>query len=247
MSFIEVKLESFEGPLDLLYKLIEKNEIDIYDIPISKLTDQYLEYINSFSYDMDSLSEFLVMASTLLEIKSKMLLPKDNNVKQNDEDPREDLVRRLIEYKYFKEISKELKEKAIINADVFYKTPENDIINILTKDNQIDLNEILDGITGEVLLKTFKEVILRKELKTDKVRSGFNSVKKDLFIIEDKIKYIMYIVKKDKNVNFKDMFSINTSKIEKIVTFLALLELIKMKQIRAVQNDLFEDINLSLY
>ena len=123
---INVKLEAFEGPLDLLLHLIEKAEVDIYDIPIAEITDQYLHYINMMEiHDLDVSSEFIVMAATLLEIKSKMLLPKlkkEENI-TDDIDPREELVLKLIEYKKYKEASLELKDKLGIYSKVFYKPP----------------------------------------------------------------------------------------------------------------------------
>ena len=121
---IPVKINVFEGPLDLLLHLIEKNKIDIYDIPIVEITDQYMEYLHSMEQeDLGTMSEFMVMAATLLDIKCKMLLPKEVNEEGEEEDPREELVQKLLEYKMYKYISYELKDYMDNAAGVFYKNP----------------------------------------------------------------------------------------------------------------------------
>ena len=122
MSAIDVKLNVFEGPLDLLLHLIEKNKVNIYDIPIVTITEQYLEYVNNMEEeDLDVMSEFLVMAATLIKIKSRMLLPKDEETEEDEEDPREELVRRLLEYKMYKYAAGELKDLELEGNKAFFK------------------------------------------------------------------------------------------------------------------------------
>ena len=244
---LNIKLENFEGPIELLYHLIKKNEIDIYDIPIAILADQYIEYIENFPKNMEIMSSFIVMAATLLEIKSKMLLPNSKvEVLESEEDPREELVRKLIEYKKFKEVSDYFKYKIIDLKPHIFKEPEKEVLNLF-KDYKTEISEVLNGITVDNLFEIFKEVIMRKELKVDKIRSGFNSVKKDIFTVDEKIESIKHHLKTNKFIRFKSMFSLETSKSEIIVTFLALLELIKTKTVKINQDNTFEDITIVAY
>ena len=192
MSILQIKLEEFEGPLDLLLKLIDKNKIDIYDIPISKLTDDYLYYIKNKSIiDMEEMSQFIIMATTLLEIKSKMLLPKEKDKETNEEiDPREELVQKLIEYKKYKMIAEKLYETEVFVDKVIFKKEDINAINNIKIKTEPTIEEILEGVTLKDLYKAFEEVLKRKELKTDKIRSGFKSVTRALYKINDKINYI---------------------------------------------------------
>lgn len=246
MPAINIKTEKFEGPFDLLYHLIEKNEIDIYDIPISTLADQYVNFLKTMpETDMDSMSEFILMAATLLEIKSKMLLPKvaceDSG---EDEDPRSELVRRLVEYKKYKELTGFFKEREGLSDIVFYKNIDRTlpVTEIFTK--PVDLDEILDGVSLDLLYKAFAEVLNRRELKTDKIRSSFKSVQKDLHTVEEKIEYIQGLLKNYESISFEAIFPNTAYKIEKIVTFLALLELIRLKSVKIYQVDLFGEIKI---
>ncbi len=243
MELIEIKLEAFEGPLDLLLHLIEKNEIDIYDIPISELTDQYLKYINVYSSkDMDNLSAFLVMAATLLEIKSKMLLPKLPKFIEEENDPREELVNRLIEYKQFKKVIEVFKDGEVYAEKYFYRKPNDNIINLFKLNKEHNLDDLLKGITLEKLFAVFDETLRRRELKTDVIRSGFNSVRKDMYTVEEKIEYILDLLVLNNKIDFFDIFNNIYLKIEKVVTFLAVLELVKMKKINIQQDEIFGDI-----
>jgi len=242
---ITIKLSAFEGPFDLLYHLIEKNKIDIYDIPISELTDQYLEYIKNLPQeDMDSLSRFLYMAATLLEIKSKMLLPGRWLEDEEDSlDPREALVARLIEYKRFKKVSGVLEEKAMDGEKYFYKIPEKDILPIL---EQMKSEEnLLEGISLDRLFQVFQDVLRRKELKIDRIRHGFDTVRKDNYTIEEKLDHLCNLLKKKRRISFTRVLMEAECRAEQVVTFLALLELIKEKKIRIKQGDLFDDILIS--
>lgn len=242
MKTVHIKLEIFEGPLELLYHLIEKNEIDIYDIPINTLTEQYLEYIEHFrSASMDSMSEFLVMAATLLEIKAKMLLPSEKPEPDEQEDPRETLVRQLLEYKKFKDIVPFLKEKE--NPWRYFKKSDSILIDqSIDQKNEEVVSEVLSGITLDMLHKAFLEVMKRKELRTDPIRSSFGSVHRDMYTIQDKMEYIKSLLVLNKELVFKDIFRKNSGKIEKVVTFLALLELTKLNHISVKQKNNFADI-----
>ncbi len=248
MQNVNVKLETFEGPIELLYHLIEKNKIDIYDIPIATLTEQYLEVIESENYrNMDNISEFMVMAATLIEIKSKMLLPVPPSEDEEEEiDPRAQLVERLLEYKKFKNISEDFKDRREKAAQIFYK--DSDVPEEFLKYKEpVDINEVLKDVTIDDIYNAFREVMNRKENKVDRVRSGFKSVERDLFTIEEKMDYIRDLLTLSPKVSFDRMFRRGAGKNEKVVTFLAILELIKTKVISFSQNKLFGEIEITLY
>ncbi len=245
---INVRLESFEGPMDLLYSLIIKNKIDIYDIPIAEVTEQYLAYIEEMKqYNMESISEFLIMAATLIEIKSKMLLPKEVDENNEEIDPRDELVSRLIEYKKFKGIAADFGEKQKKAGYSYYKDEEKEIIDRIRRDVPRSVEDILNGADGEMLIKAFYEVLRRREVKTDKIRSGFNSVDREEFTLEEKTEHIKKLVKTNKKVSFFKIFSKNSSKNEIVVTFLAMLQLIKDKKIYISQEKIFDDIIITSY
>lgn len=244
MSILQIKLEEFEGPLDLLLKLIDKNKIDIYDIPISKLTDDYLYYIkHSNTIDMEEMSHFIVMATTLLEIKSKLLLPKEKD-EQTDEDidPREELVKKLIEYKKYKMIAEKLYNTEVFADKVIFKNADKNVIDNIKIKIEPTVDEMLEGITLKDLYNVFEEVLKRKELKTDKIRSSFKSVTKALYNINDKINYIKDLIILNSKISFNKIFEESSSKEEIVVTFLAVLELIKTKDIKVIQQDIFDEI-----
>lgn len=244
---IEFKLETFEGPLDLLFHLIEKNKIDIYDIPIGEITNQYMMYISDLSNkNMDNMSEFLLMAATLIEIKSNMLLPKvplSDNEEEND--PREELVRKLIEYKKVKMAAEIFDEKQQFAEVYLFKAPDSEIIDKIRENQPKEISEILDGIDLVMLYQAFRDVLKRQDIKKDKIRGGFNSVKRDLFTVEDKIQYISDLLFLKKEFKFSDAFKKDASKQEIVTTFLAVLELIKIKKIIVKQNNNFDDIFIS--
>jgi segregation and condensation protein A len=250
MIAINLRLEAFEGPMDLLLHLIDKNEIDIYDIPIAELADQYVAYIGYYAEkDMESMSEFVLMAATLLEIKSKMLLPKLklNDNEEAEADPRASLVEKLIEYKRYKSVIGLLKEKEALAERAFFKAADPTLSNLVYDEEPVDFDELLDGLTADKLYKAFQEVLGRRELKTDKVRSGFKSVEKDLYTIDEKIEYIENLLTLYQKVRFYGIFALDSGKTEKIVTFLALLELIKMKRVTIIQENIFDDIVIYQY
>lgn len=244
MENMTVKLDSFSGPLDLLYHLIEKNEIDIYDIPIAELTDQYIEFISrEENKNMEGMSEFIVMAATLIEIKSRMLLPKPQT-EEPEEDPREALVQKLLEYKKFKNVTGLLQQKSENASKQLFREPDI-IIPELSKREEMTVEECLNGLTMDDLYRAFRDVMIRKEKKVDRVRSGFKSVMHDNFTVDEKIVSLRGILRVNPKVKFYDMFSEDTTREEILVTFLALLELIRRHSALVEQDDIFGEIVIS--
>lgn len=157
------KLERFEGPLDLLLHLIEKNKVNIYDIPIAEITDQYMDYVNHMEErDLDVVSEFLVMAATLLDIKARMLLPKEETPEEEEEDPRAELVARLLEYKTFRLMSSELKDMELDADKLFYREPSIPR-EVAQYEQPVDLDSLLSGITLLDLQRVFEAVMKRQQ------------------------------------------------------------------------------------
>ena len=188
---LSYKLEKFEGPLDLLLHLIEKNKVNIYDIPIAEITDQYMEYVRQMDEEnLDVVSEFLVMAATLLDIKARMLLPKEVNEEGEEEDPRAELVMRLLEYKKYRLMSEELKDMEYGADRVFYKDPTIPA-EVREYVEPVDLDKLLDGVTLTKLQKIFESVMKRQQDKIDPVRSTFGTIRKDPVSLEDKITSVL--------------------------------------------------------
>lgn len=239
---LDVKLDAFEGPLDLLLHLIEKNKVNIYDIPIVEITNQYMEYIAQMeqSSSLESLSEFLVMAATLLRIKSKMLLPKEE---KEEEDPREELVQRLMEYKMYKYAAGELKDLSVDAEKVFYK-PETVPQEIKDYEEPICPEKIVGDVTLERLNQVFQMVMRRKKDREDPVRSKFGKIEKEKYKVEDCMKEIQRQIRGLKKINFRTLLDIQPAKEMVIVTFLAVLELMKVGQVRVTQQNNFDEIYL---
>ena len=239
---IPVKLPVFEGPLDLLLHLIEKNKIDIYDIPIVEITDQYMEYIHMMEKeDLNIMSEFMVMAATLLDLKCKMLLPREENEEGEEEDPREELVQQLLEYKMYKYMSYELKDKMAEASRCVYKKetmPEE----VLSYKPPIDLSELIGDITLKKLQEIFQAVIKRQEDKIDPIRSKFGEIEKEQVSVEDAMDELEAYAAFHRKFSFRGLLKGKRGKLQVIVTFLAILELMKMGVIRISQEKLFDDI-----
>ncbi|MBD5500624.1 MAG: segregation/condensation protein A [Lachnospiraceae bacterium] len=239
---IPVKLEVFEGPLDLLLHLIEKNKVDIYDIPIVEITAQYLDYIKQMqTEDMNIMSEFLVMAATLLEIKCRMLLPKEVNEEGEEEDPRAELVQKLLEYKMYKYMSYELKDRQVDAAHTFFKE------KTLPKEIEeykppVDYEELLGDADLKKLQLLFRTAMRRQEDKIDPVRSTFGKIEKDEIDMDLKTSYIENYIHTHKRFSFKQLLEKQNSKMEIIVTFLVILEMIKVGAVSILQEDTFDDI-----
>ena len=239
---LEVKLEAFEGPLDLLLHLIEKNKVDIYDIPIVTITEQYLEYVSKMPKDdLDLASEFLVMAATLIDIKSKMLLPKEVDENGEEIDPRAELVEKLIEYKMYKYAATELRDMQLYAGKSLYKEPT--IPDDVSKYQQpVDLDDLLKDVDLSKLNDIFQMVLKRQVDKIDPVRSKFGKIEMEEVSLPDKIEYVSTTIKKRKKCSFKQLLEQSKSKVEVIVSFLAILELIKIGEIEVHQDNTFGDI-----
>lgn len=242
---LSVKLEVFEGPLDLLLHLIDKNKIDIYDIPIVVITKQYLDYIKSMdTQDMNLMSEFLVMAATLIDIKCKMLLPKEVNEEGEEEDPRAELVQKLLEYKMYKYMSFELKDRQLDAAKTFYKIPTIPK-EIADYRPPVDYEELIGEMNLNKLHVIFKDIIKKQEDKIDPVRSKFGKIEKDEVNLEHKVSYIESFMKQNKTFSFRALLEKQASKMEIVVTFLVILEFMKMGKIMIFQEEIFDDIMIT--
>lgn len=242
---IQVKLEVFDGPLDLLLHLIEKNKVDIFDIPIVLITEQYLDYVSKMAAkDMDVMSEFLVMAATLIRIKSKMLLPAEETPEEEEEDPRQELVERLLEYKMYKYASFELKDRQLDAGKVFYKEPSipEEVRNY--KD-EVDYEELLSDVTLRKLQDIFDSVMQKQVDKIDPIRSNFGEIEKEEINIEDHMIFLEEYAMLHGTFSFRKVLENGSGKGYVIVTFLGILEMMKTGQVTIVQDKLFDDIMIT--
>lgn len=239
---ISVKLEAFDGPLDLLLHLIEKNKIDIFDIPIVEITNQYMEIIAQMqTKDMDVMSDFLLMAATLLRIKSKMLLPAEKAEEGEEEDPRAELVERLLEYKTYKYASYELRDLQMDASKQLFKKPSipEEIANYK---EEIDISELLGDLTLARLQSIFHAVMKKQIDKIDPIRSKFGKIEKEKISLGDRMQYISEYAREHKKFNFRMLLEEQTSKTMVIVSFLGILELMKEGMLKIVQENIFDDI-----
>ena len=243
---LSVKLNVFEGPLDLLLHLIDKNKIDIYDIPIVEITDQYMEYLHAMEKeDLSIMSEFLVMAATLLDIKCKMLLPKEVNEEGEEEDPRAELVQKLLEYKMYKYMSYELKDKLDDAAGIYFKKPS--IPEEVQKyQPPVDTSKLLTGLTLEKLNTIYQSVMKRQENKLDPVRSKFGTIEKEEVSVSEKMLQLKSFAAGRKRFGFRELLEKQHSRVQLIVSFLCILELIKMGHLHVTQEELFDEIDLEV-
>jgi len=232
----KVKLEVFEGPLDLLLYLIKQDEIDIYDVSLERITRQYLEYLQAFKeLNIELAGEFIVMAANLIYLKSRSLLPVDQQPPEEDageDDPRWDLIRQLIEYKKFKEAAGQLHLRELEQERIFARTGGSSA----DRDQPLRLGEV--GIFQ--LINAFQTVIKRVEARHD-VQEIFG----ERFSVSEKIDIILKRVAGAGAVRFSDLFGAVISRVEVAVTFLALLELIRLKQVRAIQRSIFDEIEIA--
>ena len=239
---IPVKIQVFEGPLDLLLHLIEKNKINIYDIPIVEITKQYLDYVNAMQKsDLNVVSEFLVMAATLIDIKSKMLLPAEVDESGEEIDPRAELVERLLEYEMYKYMSYELKDRQVDANRSLYKQ-ETVPDEIKAYKEPVNLDDLLHDITLKKLHEIFKDVMRRQENKVDPIRSNFGKIEKEEVNLEEKMEYVKEYASTHQIFSFKNLLEKQASKMQIIVTFLAILELMKMGEIIIEQAAICSDI-----
>ena len=249
---IEVKLEAFEGPLDLLLHLIDKNKVDIYDIPISLITAQYMEYLDSMEKSlkeqgssdsslerggvpvMDTMSEFLVMAATLLDIKCRMLLPRQVNEEGEEEDPRSELVQQLLEYKVYKYMSQELKfmeqdaKKSLFKGN----TMPSELLNY---EEEIDYEELLKGLSLKDLERIFRDTMKRQEDKIDPIRSKFGKIEKEEVSLEDRTEELLRYAGEHRSFKFSELLTMFKGRLQMVVTFLAVLELVRSNSWNLVQ------------
>ncbi len=228
----QVKLEVFEGPLDLLLHLIKKEEIDIYNIPVSRITEEYLQYLELLKMmNLEVAGEFLVMAATLLQIKSRKLLPVavKEDESQEDLDPYQELVRQLLDYKRFKEVAKALELKETEQQKVFTR-PAQKIERVGDEEYVIEasLFELLDA---------FKHVLKASQIT---VREIIHEEVK----IEERVRIIREKLTEKESLTFEEIFTPESTRMEMVVTFLAMLELIRMKEIRILQTRLFDKIRI---
>jgi len=242
---MEVKLAAYEGPLDLLLRLIQRNEIDIYDIPIAELTTQYLEAIAGLredsAYNMDQMSEFVLMAATLLEVKSRMLLPRPKpESEEPEEDPREALVQKLLAYQEAQVLAAELTRLSppglkisgggdpqlleSISADIDSQTP------------------VMQGVDLSRLWEVFEDIMSRRAAKRDPIRAGFGEMQRERFTVPEKIAYIRGRISEGGRVRLSALFEYCRTRIEMVVTFLALLEMVRRGMVKARQDAAFDDV-----
>jgi len=227
----------FEGPLDLLLYLVKKDHLNIYDIPIAKVTQQYLEYINLMQLlDLNIVGEFLIMAATLMQIKSKMLLPAEETAPaEEEEDPRAELVKRLLEYEKFKQIAENLKQREISQQEVFKRPKTEEPADSQDKDKQ----EVYFEASIFDLINAFSQAL------KDIPREVFYEVIKDQYTVEQKVHDILHLLLVQTEIKLSELFVKAKSKLEIIAIFLAILELAKMREIIARQSGEFEDIIIS--
>ena len=231
-----IKIENFEGPLDLLCHLIEKNKMDIYDIHLNEITDQYIQYLNEMEkMNLEIASEFVVMASTLLYLKSKNLLPKQQE--EEEELTEEELIRRIIEYKKFKEISKVLRQNYIENGNRYYKIQEN--IELPKQKLEKDYDSV-------VIPKIYKELIERNRVKINQNAKNIEKIALvENYTVASKVKEMFKVLVKQKRFVFNKLFSLNKHNKQEVVTaFSGLLEMSRRKKVETTQEELFGDITV---
>ncbi|MDB6016659.1 MAG: Segregation and condensation protein [Pedosphaera sp.] len=236
MAEYKVKFEVFEGPLDLLLYLIKKEEVDIYDVNLTQLATQFIEYIEVMRLlDLDIAGEFLVMASTLMYIKSRELLPLDQQVQtegeDEGEDPRWELIRQLVEYKKFKDAAAQLQTLEARQEDVFPRLPvKPEFAAEAPGKPDVSLFDLLNAVSS----------ILKRVHQRDDLRDVFE----DKWTVSEKIEHVMKAITERSRVRFSELFSGDMSRTEVVVTFLALLELIRLKQLVAAQSETFGEIDI---
>lgn len=230
---IEIKLDQFEGPLDLLLHLIKKHEMDIYDIQIARITDQYLAILDAMkSLNLEVAGEFLLMAATLLHIKSKMLLPQSEELEEGEEeaeDPRAELVRRLLEYKKYKEAAEVFNAHSQLGRDVFVRSCPDPALEVREE-------EEFEAVGLFELAAAFRELL--KEVPEE----SFHQVDVERLSVTDRVNAILSVLSERKSLAFREMFSERPDRHEVVVTFLAMLELVKMRLVRLMQNSRFGNI-----
>ncbi len=234
MSY-KVKLDIFEGPLDLLLYLIRKNEVDIYDIPIAIITEQYLEYLDLMTVlNLDIAGEYLVMAATLTKIKSKMLLPPiEDGDEEEEEDPRAELMEHLLEYQHYKEVAFQLKSRELLEKDIFTRI-------------QVDEQDAGDDSDGGIIEVSLFDLVdaLRKVIEKKDLPGNLIEVNVERISVKDKMFEIVMHLKEKQEIIFQSIFDALTTRYEIIVTFLAVLELIKLRAVKVFQVQPYGEIRI---
>ena len=238
MSDFKIQFEVFEGPMDLLLFLVKKQEVDIYDVNMTELAHQFLEYLDIMkTFDLDLAGEFIVMASTLMYIKSRELLPVDQQVEDENEeeieDPRWELIRKLVEYKRFKDITTDLQKLEFEQEKVYTRRPGSIPLDPLPMDNRLEASIFdLIGAVDRVLQQYFSRESAKREIVDDQ------------WSISEKIVVIRHRLGEAKRLRFSELFNEAGSRGEIVATFLALLELVRLKQLLAMQSEVFGEIDI---
>lgn len=231
MSY-EIRIGKFEGPLDLLLHLIKKNEMDIYDIPIAEITIQYLAYLDALKdLNLDVAGEFLLMAASLLHIKSRMLLPqvREEDIEEEEEDPRAELVRRLLEYQKYKEAASTLDARPLLDRDIFSRT-------FASPDFEERQESGFEAVGLYDLVEAFRSILREAPAES------FHEIDADHLSVTERVNIILATLAGCESISFKDLFSGRPDRNEVVVTFLATLELVRMKLVRLMQNSRFGPI-----
>ncbi len=232
----KVKLEVFEGPLDLLLYLIKKDEVDIYDISLERITAQYLEFMDAFKVlDLELAGEFVVMAANLIYLKSRALLPasvQPPEEEADEEDPRWDLIRQLVEYKKFKDAAANLSIRELEQSNLFARMPDSA--------EAAQPERPLGDVSVFDLINAFNNILKRIATKSEDLREIFE----ENFTVSDKIDFIMKMTSSGVPLKFTELFASAASRAEIVITFLALLELVRLKQLKCVQPEVFGEIEL---
>jgi segregation and condensation protein A len=238
MSENKVQLEIFEGPLDLLLYLVKKEEVDIYDVNLTKIATQFIQYVELMQeLDLDIAGEFLVMAATLMYIKSRELLPKNQQSEileeDEEEDPRWELIRQLVEYKKFKDAAARLQEREHLQEQIYARIPGRPDFAVETSPArpEVSIFELVNAVS--TILKRFGDRQLSRDLFEDK------------WTVSEKIEFIANVIRERSTLRFSELFESAASRTEVVVTFLALLELIRLKQLRIEQSEAFAEIEIS--
>jgi segregation and condensation protein A len=232
----KVQLEIFEGPLDLLLYLIKKDEVDVYDIPIERITTQYMEYMSLMKLlDLNIAGEFIVMAATLMMIKSRLLLPADQRpeAEEEEDDPRWELVRQLVEYKKFKEAALHLQQREYMQENVFARGLEP----VVEAEPEAGLG--IGDVSIFDLISAFNEALKKVRIEE------FGEIIDDRFTVVDKIEYVLGTLRERGNMSFRELFANIATRHEIVCTFLALLELIRLRQLNVHQADDFGEITIA--
>ena len=232
-NVLELKLSNFDGPLDLLLNLVKENKIEIKDIFVSQVTEQFLAYMDQVSeLDVELASEYMAMSATLLEIKSRALLPILKELEPEEETPEEVLIRQLEEYKLFKEIVTELKEQE--NVDRFYREPDKNVGR--------EVSVIKENLSVEGFIAAFNKFLAKLQVKTMQSTTVERTMTRESFSVPQKINYIREVLRTENEFRFMELFDENVTRNEFVTTFFAVLELLKLQVIRLRQDGLFEDI-----